>query len=502
MGCTRAQRRRGECPSVDAGCGYRANVSNGKVTIYPTINNSGCYEIKIGLGDATFTFDASNPPATIKRIITADSSGKYTPQITTVPVRSIKRFTSVETVNESFTDASGNTTAVTMPRLNGFMIDGYTNGEYEATGLNNVSSGGGKLLGIQGSSNFTGAIPYNIRINAIQLFTYRYGYAYLDTDGYVNLVKNGSNINTRFNMGNEVSDPYVMEFTIKNDDSTFLCRNIDNKVVEVYAPYSNGNFFIHKGITHDVIRVASGQMLKQAKDGVIEKSVLTDGGYAVAIGENDIVDITPDGNGGIIEIKLSDGSNKIIKRVGPYSINSDNKLIYNGNVIASDIFGLGKFTQPKPTGLMLGKSGIETNIVKQSAYNMFYASGVQESWKNAYDSWYDTQTLPSCGWAGIGETNTTTSTTLLCMKQATTPNNTVGPSIYAIDINGDFYRLSGNTLTKQISVAGDANGFNAINTELHQGKAISITSRLDGIKKFRFSDAETSYDQDSHFFRY
>jgi len=503
MGCSRADRRAEKKPSVEAGCGYKANVSSGKVTIYPTVNNSNCYIEKIGLGDATFTFDPKNPPDTIKRVITKDSDGEYIPQITPVPTRSVKLFSSVETVDESFTDADGNTTAVTMPKLIDFKIDGYTAGVYQATGIKNTSRHSGRTMGMQGSSRFTGAIPYDISIDAIQLFTYEYGYAYLDTDGYVNVVQKGSSVNTRFNMGSEVADPYVMEFTVKSDNKTFICKNIDNYAVEVYAPFSYGNNFTHKSVIDGVIRVASGQILKQAKTGAIVKSVLTSDGYAVAIGENDVVDIMPDGNGGVTKIRLSDVSN-IVNRVGSYSINTDNNLLYNGNVIASDIIGIGSFAQHKPQGLMLGKAGKETNIVKKSAHNVFSRAGVQESWKNAYDNWYSAQKLPSCGWAGVGETSTTVSSFLLCMKQSNTPNSSVPQSILVIDVNGDYFKVTESTLTKQVLVDTDDKGFNAINTVNQGGKFIAFQrySGSEFIKKFHFSTPETSYNQDNYLFRY
>ena len=504
MGCSRADRRAGKCPSVDAGCGYKANVSSGKITIYPTVNNSNCSKVKIGLGDATFTFDPKDPPDTIKRVITKDSDGEYTPQITPVPVRSVKLFNSVETVNESFTDADGNTTAVTMPKLNGFNIDGYTNGDYMATGLNNSSSGAGRTTGSKNGGIFTGTIPYNISINAIQLFTYEYGYAYLDTDGYVNVVKNGSSVNTRFNMGKNVSDPDITEFTVKSDNKTFICRNIDNYAVEVYAPFSYVNVFTHKSVTDGVIRVASGRMLKQAKTGAIVKSVLTSDGYAVAIGENDVIDIMPDGNGGVTEIKLSDGVSNIVRKLGDYAINTDNKLLYKGTEIASNILGIGIFSQEKPAGLTLGKAGAETQIIKQAAHDTFSSIGVQDSWHNAYDAWYGGKTLPSCSWAGTGETNTTTKTRPLCFKQATTPNSAVSPSILVIDANGDYFKATGSTLTKQVLVDTDDKGFNAVNN-VNQGSKFISFQRYTGselIKKFHFSTPETSYNQDNYLFRY
>ncbi len=483
-------------PSVSAGCGYRASVSNGKVTIYPTVNNSDCSKVKIGLGDATFTFDPKNPPDTIKRVIGSDSKEKHAYQITPVPKRCVKLFRSVETVDESFTDADGKTTEVTMPKLNGFKIDGYTNGEYQATGIKNVASHGGRTLNSQGISLFTGAVPHNILINAVQLFTYHYGYAYLDLEGYVNIVQNGASINTRFNMGKNVSDPDITEFTVKSDNNTFICRNIYNHAVEVYAPYSSGNYFTHRTITNGVIRVASGQMLKQAKVGVIEKAILTDDGKAVAIGENDVVDIMPNGNGGIIEIKLDNGVSKIVRSVGAYSINRDKELLYDGNVIANNIISLGLFSQSHPQGLMLGKAGTETELAKKEALSVFSKAGVQDSWKDAYTSWYDNQSLPNCGWAGSGENSNTTSNSL-CFKQSVCMNVGTGVSILVTDTNGEYYKVSGSTLEKQVLQNTDGNGFNAVYTVNQGGKFIAFNS-----SKKNFSTPETSHDTDDYLFRF
>jgi hypothetical protein len=500
MGCTRAQRRAGKCPSVNAGCGYRANVSNGKVTIYPTTNNINC-EMTLGLGDATFTFDPANPPDTLKRVITADSSGRYTPQIINTPIRSVKLFSSVKTIDESFTDAQGNTTSISLLKLNGFNERGYTSGEYEATGIHNINEVGGKLLDSKSISIFAGAIPYNIKIYAIQLFTFNNGYAYIDAEGYVNVIHNGASKATRFNMGNIASDAFVTEFTIKNDNQTFICKNANGVAVEVFAPFSYGNFFSHRSVTKDVIRVAGGKMLIQAKDGVIEKSILIDGGNAVAIGEDDVVDIMPDGNGGIVEIKISDGKSNIIKRVGQYALTLDNKLLHNDIEIATNIFGIGRFSQHKPEGLMLGKAGSQSNIVMNSAINAFVKAGVKDSWKTAYVNWYASQELPSCEWAGVSENTTTTQSYAFCTKQAATSNSAVPTSILVIDVNGDILRVDGSKLIKQITVDKDANGFNVININDNSGKFITFNTD-DGFRKFSFAITETNNTVDNYIFRH
>ncbi len=493
-------------PSVNAGCGYRASVNNGKVTIYPTMNYANC-GITLGLGNATFTFDAANPPDTIKRVITADSNGKYTPQITPTLERNVKLFDSVQDVDESFTDAQGNTTNIALKKLISYKEDGGEVGNYVATGINNVSVHGGRTANMQGTQYFSGAMPYNLDINAVQLFAIRNGYAFLDNDGYVNVIFKGRSTPVKFNMGSVVTDDFIIEFTVKSDNHTFLCKNSDGFALEVYVPFSYGNYFVRKGITQDVIRVAGGQMLKTDKAGVINKSILTDNKNAdgsdkiIPMGENGVVDIMPDGNGGVKEIKLSDGKSDVLKTVGNYSLTTDNKLLYNGNEIASNIFAIGSFSQEEPTPLELGKVGTETNIVKNSALSMFNSAGVQSGWNNAYVNWYSSQALPSCGWAGTGETQTTTTTYGVCITRAAMKNHGMGKSTLVMDVNGDIFRADGSTLIKQITVQKDAVGFNAINVNDNTGKFIIF--KPDGnIGKFHFSAAETASVEDNYIFRY
>lgn len=120
--------------TADVGCGYRASSSGNSVTIYPTTLSSACRNVTVGLGDATFTFDPMNPPDTIKRIITKDASGSYAPLTESYGPRHTKSFNSIETREETFTDADGVVTNLEYPELIGYKED-YVAGIYAASGI-------------------------------------------------------------------------------------------------------------------------------------------------------------------------------------------------------------------------------------------------------------------------------------------------------------------------------------------------------------------------------
>lgn len=138
--CTREQRRRGECPSVPVDCGYKATVSNGSVTIYPTTNNAGNCNMKIGIGDAVFQLDPKNPPASIKRILTKDASGTYIPQLSYNKSRVTKSFTGITMTQESHTNENGEVVYFDVPVLDGYS-EKSADGLYESFGYRHVRAG-------------------------------------------------------------------------------------------------------------------------------------------------------------------------------------------------------------------------------------------------------------------------------------------------------------------------------------------------------------------------
>lgn len=509
-------------PSVSAGCGYRANVSDGKVTIYPTRNYSNC-SITLGLGNATFTFDASNPPDTITRIVTSDSQGVYTPQITPVIGRYVTTFDGITTVNETFTDANGNTKNLTFKKLLSFQARAEAiNGEYEATGLNSIASYSGRTAENQSSLIFTGTLPSNLKFLAKQLFAIRNGYAFLDMDGFVNVVYKSSNNVIRFDMGDSFSDKSIVEFTVRPDNSTFICKNADGMLVEVYAPFSYGGYYQRVREDRDIIRVAGGRILKHRKVGAIYKTVMTDDGKFLPVGDvlshwntieitnGKVIDIVPNGSwinitpnalGGIKYITVDDAKSNIKRIFGSYSLTTDNELLYNGEKIADNIFSLGMFKQEQPMPLLLGKAGTATTIVQNSAIRAFANAVVENSWKQAYINWYATQQLPTCGWAGVGENTSHTKTSLVCFKKASMSNTVIGKSLLVIDVNLDVYRVYGNNLIKQKVVRKDGDGFHAIYRDNNSGKFILIAPTGEHGKS-NFSLAETSRADDSYIFRF
>lgn len=144
MSCVPSRRRK--CPpSVDVGCGYKATVSGNSVTIRPTVLNSECDKITVGLGDATFTFNPKKPPKTITRIITKDASGSYAPPVLSEGTRHTKSFNEVVMKDESFTDADGNVTKLQYPELKGYKED-YVAGNYSASGIFNPEKTLGRVM--------------------------------------------------------------------------------------------------------------------------------------------------------------------------------------------------------------------------------------------------------------------------------------------------------------------------------------------------------------------
>jgi len=125
--------------STAAGCGYRISVSSGSARIFPTTNQGVCY-LEFGIGDATFKIDPKNPPDSIKRVLTRDAEGSYAPQVELGVPRATRSFSSVEMVEESHTDADGNTETFTLPKLNDLDIK-VAVGTYVATGLTRISKG-------------------------------------------------------------------------------------------------------------------------------------------------------------------------------------------------------------------------------------------------------------------------------------------------------------------------------------------------------------------------
>ena len=124
------------CPSVDAGCGYKASVSAGKITIRATTLNPSCSKITVGLGDAVFSFDPKDPPETIRRLITKDASGTFAPPLSYGEPRHKKAYSEIVDVEESHTDGDGVVTSFTIKKIIG-LDKQYVDGEYSTLGYKN-----------------------------------------------------------------------------------------------------------------------------------------------------------------------------------------------------------------------------------------------------------------------------------------------------------------------------------------------------------------------------
>lgn len=139
--CTRQERREGKCPSVPVDCGYRATVSDGSITIYPTASNASNCQMVIGIGDATFQLDPKNPPESLRRLLTADANGSFVPQLSFGGTRHTKSFTGVSQVTETHTNPDGEEVAYQVDVLDGY-VEESAKGTYVSQGYRNVKSGG------------------------------------------------------------------------------------------------------------------------------------------------------------------------------------------------------------------------------------------------------------------------------------------------------------------------------------------------------------------------
>ena len=329
------------CPSVDAGCGYKLSRNeDGSVKIYPTENNSTC-SFEFGVGNATFRIDPKNPPESIERLITADSEGSYAPFVSFGLPRVTKSFSGVEMIEESNTDADGNTETFEVPKLVDFSVDAVA-GSYKFSGIRQLKHYyNHRIMWGTPAQKCTFIIPYEEDFIAIQYCTISsdsrgyYSYAYLNVDGEVVVSLYGRNPSV-LDMGlGEDSNNFVVEFTISEVSSvntTLLLKNSDGVVVKVFVNlFATG--VVNLGVVgRNIIKVCCGEMLEHDGSSYVFDS---DGGY-IPTDAGGSFDIVSD-RGIPLYVNTSSGRENIKMQLGEYKVTIDDELMKGELVIGSGI---------------------------------------------------------------------------------------------------------------------------------------------------------------------
>ena len=269
--------------------------------------------------------------------------------------------------------------------------------------------------------NYTGGLPINIAVTAVQLTTIgNRDFLYLDDGGMVHFVSEYVP-EISFDMGADVANKEVVEFTMMSK-TRVLCKNVDGVVVEYMVPHFAGKAICLGVVDTNIIKVAGGQMLKH--DG-ISYIVTSDGEYlpTASNGEFDIQDK---------------------REGGGYTVDVNNNLLFNESVIASGVASVGYFYQEGVNGITHGGSSF-SDSVKNLAYSLFSQHNLDAEWKLAYD-------------------NTASTIASGLYRETQTNRLSTVQGVLARTLSGLTYKLDGATLIPQIDTDLGANGYNAMTT--------------------------------------
>lgn len=431
------------------GCGYVIEVLSGnKVRIHPSGNYSKC-NLTIGLGDATFVINPKDPPDTIRRVITADASGSFAPNIDMNKIRFSSRFSGYEDSTQVFTDKNGNKHEVQIPIIKDYQelypanVSVVSRGYYPRTKTSSFAS---FLESWEESRFFSGVIPYNANFdNVTQISSKGLRYlCFIQYDGGVGKLKvfirdkwlqNGSQTTTgtmfTVDMGSEFGDGYkdVLEFTYTKNETdgvliSFIIRGVNGTAREVYLK-ADGTL-VYDVIMTDVYKVAGGKALK-----VSNRYCVTD--------EKTYIPVLKDSNGDDVGGTCIDCSSSgylvsyasgIVEHIGDISLKATGELLKDGSVVDTNVKQIQALRNGYSPQLMVGKEGKWKELVKsvyRKVWSYYDASGMADK----YDAWVENTAKPACEWVGVD--NSHSSTTWSSMPCVST-TGMLGTSTY----NGGF----------------------------------------------------------------
>lgn len=331
--------------------------------------------------------------------------------------------------------------------------------------------------------DFEGCVPYMYAFNTKQLSEYMEdGYAYIG-DGKVitHIVQNG--YSDTFDMGDEPTIKEVVEFTFSDNGKKLLCRNIDGVVVEYALNRLTGTSLGYSGIVAtNAIKIAGGQILKQ--DG---SKYAVANGKLVPIGENNVIDIIPNGNS-ILEIKADVESANIISVSGSYKVTKDNKLI-NGDIFISNGVKSIKYAEQSfsPGRTWIGDR--ETNALCQISASSILSGQVFDEWIDAHNNFINSLEFDCIDYGWIGWTSRPRYITNgYCLSTTQTASSVRRRVNLAIMTDGTIKEIQGNSLVDVILTDRGAQGW--LNSHFNKGKYTSILYKISGALPQDFPDQE------------
>lgn len=346
-------------------------------------------------------------------------------------------------------------------------------------------------------SIFTGAIPFKNAMeekDVVQSFSYNGGcLAYLETNGYVTIdYFDGGTVS--FNMGEEVVESKIIEFTVTQNLQKFICKNSEGLAVVWYAPYNTKEPIYLGIVSYRAIKVASGTMLEQYND----TYVVADGKFLPVghIGNDAAIDIVPNGDGNVSHTLAIDFHANRYKEYGDYKLTAENELFYKGALIASNVWDMGLFSQDRFFGLTIGNEQ-SLNLLRNVAHSMYSRAGVTNTWHEAYEEIMASYMgeAPSCAWAGQHETNNTTAKTIgLCTKTMPSASAGYASRLLFVDDKGDVYKAYYGEVTKQVQLEPNDEMLKTIYVKGLNGRFAIVNKTAGGMNlgRFYFEEPETN----------
>lgn len=300
------------------------------------------------------------------------------------------------------------------------------------------------------------------------------GYAYINVLGQVTIVSNAlAAREVSFGMGSDipiVSRP-VIEFTIENingDEFVFYVRNVDGIARKVKV--SNLGV-VYLDLYTNVSKVIGGTVIYAS-----DNSYAVGGGMYVKLFENGAVDAILVGKF-LQYIYPTPSGSKVLKIVAGYTLTRDNELFMGENLIATNVYDIGYFTQGISAPLDIGKIGNDDLSVKNIVAQILESNNIDYSFYQGYLSFIASKTHPTCEWAGIHETNTTTKSVGACVTQVPANGSKNKSGVLVSKNDGKIYQIVNGILIEQIRVDDDAVGFEALYKKNDEGKFVLFPQR-------------------------
>lgn len=305
-------------------------------------------------------------------------------------------------------------------------------------------------------ARYVGILPENYIVETKQLSPFHDdSFFYIDDNGKIVCQRAG--FARSYDMGSEVTNKEVIEFTFRSYGKSLLLRNSDGIVVEyIRDDYIN---YKYAGIkAENVIKVAGGQMLKH--DGF--SYMITDTGKYVPADENGVIDIIPNGSGGVRKIYANEDSAGIVEVIDDFVLKQDNKLYKNGDLVASNIVSITKSTQSYIEAAAIVGDKIQWEYVASVQANTL-ANFVDASWISANRQFLQDNAFDCYDFGWIGSSSRPKELTNGCCiggKQLHTKRHGDRVWYFAKTTSGSVHRIKDDlTLSSNANTDVGAQGF-------------------------------------------